>query len=462
MVVYGAGDLPRYRLLEPIRQYALEKLEQSGEMNSLRDRHLAYFVRIAEWEGPKFYTDENSRTVRLVRSDLENIRSGLAWALDGPTAGSEQAERGLRLVAELDVFWPQSGLFQEGRDWVAKALDRTTNHGTQLDPVRALAYQVLGALESLLNHPLEAKRVLDKAVSLSRKSGDSKGLAQALIRKAVWTFSIDRENARQAIEESVMLARQVKDEYVLPNALMWRGHIKRNSGVDQGQQEDFKESLQLFMAAGNLQMACFPLVSLGDLALKRGDLSLALSYRDQLLQYLPKIDDVSFHYFAAFFLTDIAYQYGDCQVTESILEQFLEENCGQNMIISVLYLRCLGILLKGQGRYHQSAGRFLESIAIAREVQDSYGVISALGWLAGVAVRQGRLEAAARLAGAVEALEFTVKPLEDLDRVEFERNISEVRVSFPEPAFSKACAEGRAMTEEQVMHYVREFLEDMN
>ena len=112
-------DEARYRMLETIRQYANEKLVESGESNPLRDRHLAHFLALAETAAPHLIRPEQLEWLARLDGDYENLRLALEWAL-----GKEEAVPSLRLCAALGDFWNFRIYKNEGAQALAKALSK--------------------------------------------------------------------------------------------------------------------------------------------------------------------------------------------------------------------------------------------------------------------------------------------------------------------------------------------------
>jgi non-specific serine/threonine protein kinase len=103
----------RYRLLEPIRQYALQVLREAGAEAAARSRHLDYFVRLAEEAEPKLKSHEQLRWLERLDSEHDNLRSALSWS----TRGEGHAQAGLRLATALHLFWQRRGHWSDGRRW---------------------------------------------------------------------------------------------------------------------------------------------------------------------------------------------------------------------------------------------------------------------------------------------------------------------------------------------------------
>ena len=126
----------RFRMLETIRQYANEKLVDSGESESLREKHLKFFLNLAETAEPHLYRHEQLEWLAQLDADYENLRAALDLA-----TGKESAELSLRLCAALGMYWHIHGYWIEGTKWLAKAFEKPeddTDQNEKLARVRAL------------------------------------------------------------------------------------------------------------------------------------------------------------------------------------------------------------------------------------------------------------------------------------------------------------------------------------
>jgi len=113
-----AGNAARYRMLETIREYALELLLAHGEAEVLRRRHAAYFLALAEAAETQRPDATWAARVARLEAELDNLRAALAWSQT--TAGD--ARVGLRLAKELLYFWIRGGHWTEARSWLTRVL----------------------------------------------------------------------------------------------------------------------------------------------------------------------------------------------------------------------------------------------------------------------------------------------------------------------------------------------------
>jgi non-specific serine/threonine protein kinase len=108
----------RYRYLETIRQYAMEKLLESGEAVRVRDRHLAHFLEFIQRAEGQFGTPQRSEWLNRLEMEHENIRSALGWAVEN------DPDSALRMVCSLLIFWRSRSYMTEGCKWCQAALAR--------------------------------------------------------------------------------------------------------------------------------------------------------------------------------------------------------------------------------------------------------------------------------------------------------------------------------------------------
>jgi hypothetical protein len=118
-----AGAL-RYGMLEPIRQFGREKLEENGEAPEARLRHAEHYMALAETAEPELLGSDQDTWLQRLRVEFGNLRAALSWSLQPDRDSRERAdELRLRLVAALWRFWDVEG-FEEGKQWLQTALER--------------------------------------------------------------------------------------------------------------------------------------------------------------------------------------------------------------------------------------------------------------------------------------------------------------------------------------------------
>ncbi len=208
----------RYRMLETMRQFALERLAESGEQHATRERHLACFLALAveakvQLEGP-----QQGAWLKRLDHDRDNFFAALAWC----NHADDGTNRGLRLVNALPRFWLSRGLLVQGHHACLEALARGYGEGglNDGDPQRGEEYDHLrcegllhaGRLCGYRGLDDESATLLDESVLIARRRGFTELLSSALSHLGFVRLSLhDRAGARVYLEEALTLARQLGD-----------------------------------------------------------------------------------------------------------------------------------------------------------------------------------------------------------------------------------------------------------
>ena len=173
VVTRGSDEgVVRHRMLEPIRQYALEKLEASGEIEVVRRAHAAYFLALAERAEPELMGKEAVTWLAALGREVGNLRAALSWAFDADREpGDERVETGLRLANALARFWDPQGP-DEGRRWLERGLARDVEVPSS---VRAKALEEAGFVAVYEGDPRSIP-MLTEALDLYTKIGDQPGM----------------------------------------------------------------------------------------------------------------------------------------------------------------------------------------------------------------------------------------------------------------------------------------------
>jgi predicted ATPase/DNA-binding CsgD family transcriptional regulator len=208
VVAESTGRRTRYRLLETIRQYALEKLAESGEAEGVRSRHRDYFASMAATLEAHGHAGHDHR-VEQAEAELDNLRAAFRWSLE-----NSDIECALNLVSSLEPLWLSRGFIREGLSWLAAGLADMDVHQADVAPavrVRAIVDKAL--LLVWLNEASsidEAKQALITA----RELDDPALLIRALAARAIFSRQPER-----FVTEAAELARQHGDSWMLSQIL---------------------------------------------------------------------------------------------------------------------------------------------------------------------------------------------------------------------------------------------------
>jgi predicted ATPase/class 3 adenylate cyclase len=294
-------DEPRFLMLQTIRDFAIERLEESGEAHVLRDRHLAAFSALAQRAQPYLFGPRRKEWLDRLEEDHDNLRAALDWAV-----ASKDARSAMELSAGMWRFWQMRGHLHEGRRRMDGVL-AMPNSGefpkerlAALEAAGGLAYwqadmpvaqrfydecldltRKLGDDRALANALYnaafprvvgraaiaEAKAMLAEALPLFRKIGDQTGIAQTLwgIGNALY-FAKENAEARPVLEEAVALNRKVDDRFGLGWSVHTLGLVTFNLGDFERSRDSWIEAIQLFAAAGDVPGMVLQLDNLSALA----------------------------------------------------------------------------------------------------------------------------------------------------------------------------------------------------
>lgn len=207
----------RYRLLETVRQYALEKLGESGEADAVRSRHCDHYTSIAALLDAPARTDYDQRLTQA-EVEMDNLRSALGWNLE-----TSNTERALSLASSLQPLWMTRGRVVEGRAWFDTVVAERDLESLDVSPsVRARALADTAVLSLWAGGTNERA---ERALEISRELGDQALLARVLT--ACGFISGNRYNAeaaRRYYSEAIVLARSLDDRWSLSQILAWQAN----------------------------------------------------------------------------------------------------------------------------------------------------------------------------------------------------------------------------------------------
>src|ERR671917_1178288 len=272
----GVGGEPRFVMLEPVHEYAREKLEESGEAEKIKRVHAEYFLALAEEAEPRLRGAAQFEWLERLEAEHDNLRTALSWSL-----GSRDATLGLRLAGMLSRFWYVGNHLSEGRRWLEEALMK----GGEAPPdTRAKALRGLGNLASELGDQERGRSSLGEALALYRELEDKKGIAESLSnlgRIEMWRGDYDR--AKALLEEGLEVARESGDEWTIGYALNVRAVWAHDEGDLEGANALWEEALALGREMNDPFDEAAGLLNLGIAKMQGGELERAEALLEESL-----------------------------------------------------------------------------------------------------------------------------------------------------------------------------------
>jgi tetratricopeptide (TPR) repeat protein len=412
----------RYRFLETIRQYSMEKLLQSGESVKARDHHLAYFIDYARRAEEHYGTMQRSLWLTRLEVEHDNIRSALGWGLES------DPEAALRMVCLLPIFWLSRSYLTEGSNWCQAAISRAEAlpaGDPNLDRLRAQAYTALAMLSINRGDHRTAQSASQKAVALARQLDDPLQLARALNFLGLSAaFLGDETLAFDSLHESEALCRKFGSKNDLASVLQSLAYITmqiRGLAAAEQLQSYMEESLVLSQGSIDPEAAVRTEGILAQMAFYRGDMVEARKHADLML--------------------DLHKEMGD---------QFSVTGHQSEM----------AHVARQMGNYREALALYRETLPDWQKIGHRGAVAHQLECMAFIAKAQEQGERAVKLLSAAEALrEASSSPRTPQEQIEFDRELAGLRAGMDESTFDLLWAEGRSMTMDQAVDFA---MSDLN
>ena len=399
----------RYRLLEPVRQYALEKLKVSGEAEAAKRAHAQYFLALAEEAEPELFGPREAEFFDRLEVEHDNFRAVLSWTIE-----QGETETALRLAATLWMFWFARGYNGEGQRWLEQAL---TKDGQASAAARAKALEALAWLANAREDKDKAEAAAEEGLRLSEEAGIGGSLAASLLSVLgdVAMTRGDHERAKELLEESLALYQQVGDQRFVPRVLTFLGNLSLDREEYEQAKGLYEESLALARELGEPTAIGMALGNLGYVFLLEGEHERARALLEE---------------------------------TEALSRE------GGHKGVLIYTIDNLGWAALLRGDHERAKSYYDESLALCEELGDKLIATESLEGLACISASEGEAERAARLFGAVEALREAVgyrhTPVEDALR---EPYLATARSRLGEAAWEEWQAKGRAMELEEAIGY---------
>ncbi|MFN2471116.1 MAG: tetratricopeptide repeat protein [Gaiellaceae bacterium] len=277
----------RFAMLETIREYALERLEENGAEEARR-AHAEYFLALAVEAETRLDGAVQLQTLNLLESEHDNLRAALGWALE-TGAGPEREALGLRLAAALGSFWYMHTHVREGASWLSRALAAAPEG----DPsARARVMHHLGVLSDLRRDLSEAARLLEGAIELYREAGEARRETRALNSLGIVARNRgDLARARELLTRCLAMRRELGDRRLVSVTLCDLGVVAFDEGDLSDTRRLFEESLAIDRELGDRAGVAVNLGNLSWLALAEGDLDAAPLLMREALAGFEELSD---------------------------------------------------------------------------------------------------------------------------------------------------------------------------
>jgi non-specific serine/threonine protein kinase len=279
----GEEGVPRFRMLEPVRQYSQEHLQESGAAEQVRERHAEYYLTLAqeadgEEADPRMKGSPPVAWLKQMETEHGNLTAVLSWSLnkDAEEPDGKREELGLRLAVALWWFWHTLGSFMEGRMYLERAVSKRGSPTTTR--LRARALNGAAGIAIPQGDYGAGKALLEQGLALYRELGDEEGIASALTDLGMAALWGQRDDipVTAVMEELRELKPRLKNRNTLAYLLVLEGMIALSRGDVDHSVTLHEQSLKLFRETRNTPGIITCLGQLGGIVLRRGDYEGAL------------------------------------------------------------------------------------------------------------------------------------------------------------------------------------------
>jgi predicted ATPase/class 3 adenylate cyclase/DNA-binding CsgD family transcriptional regulator len=451
------GGLPRFSMLQLLREFGLEQLEGAGETEATREAHAAYYLQLAE---QPLSTGNPARQQKQWHERLgqehDNLHAALSFLLKRAQGEKEErrqsaALRSLRLCLALSEYWRRRGTVREAVTFFERSLQ---NRAGIEEALLAEALYRLGRLLMTLDAYEQVEARLSESLALFQSLGDKRGSAAALVALAeverskgasdlAWAHLREADALCQETGESIQRARCLAS---LARMCMAQGDYRQAQIL-------LEESVRLTQAAGE-SFAPEPLSALALLLfVSNQDLARAAALAEACLIAWRELGEQQESAGTLNLLGDIRLAQGAVDEAQRLLEQSLAlfQRVGDRANEARVLIALARVAVRQQDG--AAASRLCEaSLNLLHTIGFRFHIPAALEeWAAAVAL-QGKLIRAAQLWGAAEALRETLgMPLMPAGRAAYEQAIARVRTQLEERTFVDAWARGRRMKLEEIL-----------
>ena len=439
-------DEPRLHMLQIIREYGLERLQECGEAAEVQGIHALYYLTLAEMAEPQLKGAQ--QIVWRTRLDQEqgNIRAALNWLIQ-----HAETELAMRLCAALGWYWYVRGHWSEWRRWLEAVLALPQAERPTLARARVLA--LAGRLDYFLANYEAARAALEESVALCRTLDSKQTLAYALCALGMLLHvQGDNTASSQLLAESEALCRTHNFIWELSLVLAMLSFIAWKQGDLEQAKVYTGECLILAWELGDTFHIAEALSTLSSIAGRLGELEQTKVLAQEALAMARELGDKSLMAATLQNLGYLAALQRDLPLAVALVQESLTlfRELGDKLLITVA-LHSIGYAAWLQGDMALAAAAHQEGLSLSEEMEDESHVGLHLIGLAAVSSAEGRYRQAARLLGAAETRFDVNANMNELERADYERVVQRLQVTLGEKDFATAKAEGRRMSPQEAL-----------
>jgi predicted ATPase/Tfp pilus assembly protein PilF len=407
--VSSVSDEPRFIMLQTIRDYALEKAAEAGDLKAMHRSHCRYYAQLAGGEmGTGIFGAQSVMWLQRFNEEHDNFRVALSWAFQ-----HEESFSLATMLTPLLWFWYRYGHLKEGRKWAERTMMGTEEIGES--PLRSLALNGVAYL-------------------------------------ALWAG--DLIVAAECSSESVEMSERLNFEQGLSMAKLCYGTVLINQGRDKEAYPHLVDAVELYDEHNQPWMKGTTLVHLANVSLGLGDPDQAIQWLDMAMPFMNESGDIWNMAFGLNNYGEVARAQGDYKTAEKFYrrtEELYKQADARGDQARLVHT--FGYIAQHKGDFQEAETHFQESLNDFRELGNHRGIAECLAGLAGLASEQGKHTWAAPLLSAAESeLEAFGGAWWPADRVEIERSRERMQIALAD-SFEPLWAQGQTMNVDEAIAY---------
>ena len=285
----GADGVSRYTMLETLREYAWEQLQNRGLLPAARQAHAEYYGSTVEVARSQLLAGTDPVAwLQQIDRETHNFRATLVWATESGIGVPAVTQFAKQLVENLQWFWFTRGHISEGRYWLELALSLSQEE----DALHASLLNRIGQFARLQSDLEEAYLCHEKALIIQERLGDEIGMCRSLENLAVLAGTQgDYEQARNLLEQTLEIDRRNGEKRPIISTLNNLAIVMRRLGDLAAAEKLYREGMALCRKTNNLNSLSYTLHGLGEVFVERGDPSAGLTYFLESMQLRQVLGD---------------------------------------------------------------------------------------------------------------------------------------------------------------------------
>jgi hypothetical protein len=403
----------RYYFLETIRQYALEKLVESGEAVEARDRQLDYVMNLEERAYQGIFAFEHPESLDQTEAEHDNLRAALEWAT------SNHPEKALKLAQAVGGFWTARDYNNEAREWCKQILKRTENmRGLASDRARLYALSAWSSMT--MGDPKPSRADAEQSIALARESNDMLTLVRAHGTLALASIFLgDFRTAKEAVVAGEKIAREHDFKGELALILSTHAQLVYYGEADIVKAREYlNETAELAHTVGYQWASTLSIFGLARTAAAVGDLVTARAgFKES---------------------AEIAMKMGNKRIVYSSQSEFAH-------------------ILRAHGELEEALATYRDLLPKWKDLGHRPAVAHELECVAYILIRKEEPVRAATLLGAAQSLRESIDSVMTVaERAEYEKEIAALHAGMQDADFEHSWSQGRALSIEQAIAYALE------